>query len=169
MGDVEFCELFPGEKFAYRICNRSGKAPGVFVVNGWSGIMEDFDDLPERLAKEGDRPVMVFDNRGLGKSVVTPGPYSMEQIATDAYELAKRIFLPLNPNGFHLFGISMGGMICQTITAQKDVSFILSVILGCTAPGLHSVAPPEDSIIAMTQPDPSWSKEQKARSALEVW
>mmetsp|Transcript_41412 Transcript_41412/g.63804 ORF Transcript_41412/g.63804 Transcript_41412/m.63804 type:complete len:214 (+) Transcript_41412:1-642(+) len=91
----------------------------------------------------------------------------MSQTASAVYGMAQQVFRKYTSN-FHIFGISMGGMIAQTILSEKDTSNVLSVILGCTAPGIQSIPPPLESLIAMTQPDPSWSKEKKARSALEV-
>jgi 3-oxoadipate enol-lactonase len=51
--------------------------------------------------------VLRCDTRGHGKSSVTPGPYSIEQLAKDVLALADSLKL----DRFHFCGLSMGGMI----------------------------------------------------------
>src|SRR6516225_5374196 len=73
---------------------------------------------------------LAFDNRGVGRSDVPPGPYSMVVMASDAAAV-------LNAAGIeraHIFGLSMGGMIAQEFALQYPES-IHSLILGCTAAG----------------------------------
>src|SRR5215469_12030958 len=50
--------------------------------------------------------VLRYDTRGHGKSSVTPGPYSIEQLANDVLTLADALKL----DRFHFCGLSMGGM-----------------------------------------------------------
>ena len=51
--------------------------------------------------------VLRYDTRGHGKSSVTPGPYTIEQLAKDALALADA----LQFERFHFCGLSMGGQI----------------------------------------------------------
>jgi 3-oxoadipate enol-lactonase len=51
--------------------------------------------------------VLRCDTRGHGQSSVTPGPYSIEQLAKDVLALADTLKLET----FHFCGLSMGGMI----------------------------------------------------------
>ena len=55
--------------------------------------------------------VIVFDNRGIGKSTGSITPYSIRMMADDAAELLKY----LNIEKSHIVGTSMGGMIAQEI------------------------------------------------------
>jgi len=55
--------------------------------------------------------VIVFDNRGIGKSTGSIAPYSIRMMADDAVELLKY----LNIEKSHIAGTSMGGMIAQEI------------------------------------------------------
>lgn len=50
--------------------------------------------------------VLRYDTRGHGKSSITPGPYSAEQLAKDVLALAAS----LKFDRFHFCGLSMGGM-----------------------------------------------------------
>jgi 3-oxoadipate enol-lactonase len=53
--------------------------------------------------------VVTFDNRGIGRSPITPGPYSVQQMADDAHELVSELGL----GRVTAVGSSMGGAICQ--------------------------------------------------------
>ena len=73
---------------------------------------------------------LAFDNRGVGRSDVPPGPYSMVVMASDAAAVLDAADI----ERAHIFGLSMGGMIAQEFALQYP-GRVLSLILGCTAPG----------------------------------
>src|SRR5215210_2814683 len=52
---------------------------------------------------------ITFDNRGIGRSVITPGPYSTRSMAEDAEAVA----VALGLDAVDAIGSSMGGAICQ--------------------------------------------------------
>ncbi len=58
--------------------------------------------------------VLRYDTRGHGKSSVTPGPYSAEQLAEDVLALVDA----LKVSHFHFCGLSMGGMIGMWLAAN---------------------------------------------------
>ncbi|KAK3247387.1 hypothetical protein CYMTET_43110 [Cymbomonas tetramitiformis] len=103
------------------------------MVGGLTQVKEDWGTFPKNLAL--DRPVLVFDNRGIGESYIPRsasehlayGPYTMEQMAEDVLCLASH----LGWNRFHLLGISMGGMIAQR-TAILGPTRIDKLVLLCT-------------------------------------
>lgn len=71
---------------------------------------------------------VAFDNRGVGRSDVPPGPYSLEQMADDALAV-------LDAEGIdsaHVMGASMGGVVAQ-ILGVLHPDRVRSLVLACTA------------------------------------
>jgi pimeloyl-ACP methyl ester carboxylesterase len=74
--------------------------------------------------------VAVYDQRGIGASQVTPGPYSTEQLAYDATAV-------LDGVGFGratVLGASFGGMVAQEL-AIRHPEHVGSLVLAATGPG----------------------------------
>jgi 3-oxoadipate enol-lactonase len=71
-----------------------------------------------------------FDNRGVGRSDVPPGPYPISTMAADA----AAVMDSAGVKRAHVFGISMGGMIAQEFALQYPER-VRSLILGCTSHG----------------------------------
>jgi pimeloyl-ACP methyl ester carboxylesterase len=73
---------------------------------------------------------LVLDQRGIGRSEATPGPYTMELLADDAASVLRH----LAPRGASVMGVSMGGMVAQHL-AIRHPRLVEKLVLGCTGPG----------------------------------
>lgn len=85
---------------------------------------------------------VIFDNRGVGKSDVPPGAYTVSQMAADAAAV-------LDAAGIrkaHVFGISMGGMIAQEFTLNYP-DRVDRLVLGCTACGGRNAIPAKAAVL----------------------
>ena len=122
---TEFVEA-AGTRFAYR---RLGKRDGtpLICLQHFSGTMDTWDPaVVNALAK--DRPVIVFDNTGLGKSGGKT-PDSVAQMAADAQSFISA----LGFTKIDLLGYSLGGMVAQILAAEHR-ALVRKVLLVGTAP-----------------------------------
>ncbi len=112
------------------------------MVMGLSGVKEDWHPLAADLAQ--NRPILIFDNRGIGESNVPEGPYTIAQMAEDTLALIRHIGWRKS----HLMGISMGGMIAQHLLITAGNQFDRA-ILGCTHHGGSSqILPDAEAFLA---------------------
>jgi 3-oxoadipate enol-lactonase len=107
---------------------RTGAGAPVLLVMGLgmnaTGWWRTIPVLADRLE------VVAFDNRGSGRSDVPEGPYDAELMAEDAIAV-------LDDAGIeraHVYGISLGGMIAQTI-ALRHPERVDRLVLGATTAG----------------------------------
>ncbi|KAL4782796.1 Alpha/Beta hydrolase protein [Aspergillus varians] len=88
--------------------------------------------------------VLVFDNRGVGKSDKPVSYYSTSEMAQDAIDLLAGlnwIDTAAPPSrDIHVVGVSMGGMISQEV-AMLIPDRLASLTLCCTAPRVERTAP----------------------------
>jgi len=116
-----------------------GEGEPLLMIMGLGGHILDWGwVLPEKLAEV--RQVIVFDNRGAGRSDQPVGPYSIAEMANDTVGL----LASLGIERADVFGVSMGGMIAQEM-AVRHPERINRLILGATSPGgdAQILAPPE--------------------------
>jgi 3-oxoadipate enol-lactonase len=78
------------------------------LVNGVGDPLEGWASQTADFLAAGLR-VVSFDNRGVGRSGQPPGPYTSAQMAADLHAVVTAAGL----DGFHLAGVSMGGVIAQ--------------------------------------------------------
>lgn len=115
-----------GTRFAYRKFGAETGTPVVFLVH-FRGTMENWDpNMVAPIAKE--RPVILFDNKGVGE---TNGqtPETISEMAQDAAMFIKALDL----NKVDLLGFSIGGMVAQELALQEG-DLIRRIIIAGSSP-----------------------------------
>ncbi|GAA5822255.1 hypothetical protein JCM10212_006128 [Sporobolomyces blumeae] len=139
------CSLFErsdGYVFGYRVLGRAhlakNKTPLV-LVTGLSAVgLVDWMPLAGLLAKS--RPVLIFDNRGIGSSTIPKAKngdaYDIEDMADDVVELVKHVGF----KSIDILGFSMGGMIVQTLLVKDRLPFKVehAILTATSAKRAHS-------------------------------
>jgi pimeloyl-ACP methyl ester carboxylesterase len=115
-----------GTNFVYREIGDKSGVPVVFLHH-LTAVLEDWDPaIADGLAKS--RPVIVFDNRGVGGSEGTT-PDTVADMAKDAIALIDALGLAK----VDLFGFSLGGFIAQVVARERP-DLVRRIILAGTAP-----------------------------------
>jgi pimeloyl-ACP methyl ester carboxylesterase len=131
----------PGFRLYYE---EHGSGFPLLLINGLGS--DHLEWLCQRTAFTPHFRVVVFDNRGTGKSAVPPGPYTTAQMADDAAALLR----DLRISRAHVLGVSLGGMIAQEM-ALRHPDLVDRLVLGCTGPGGNlSVRPSPEAMTAFS-------------------
>ena len=107
---------------------RWGQGPRLLLFNG-SGSSIASSELLIRLFTN-DFDVLVHDQRGLGRTEIPAGPYTMAQYAADAAALLEHV----GWERARVVGISFGGMVAQEF-AVTHPEWVDRLALLCTSPG----------------------------------
>jgi pimeloyl-ACP methyl ester carboxylesterase len=115
-----------GDRFAYRVIGDGGGTPVVFLHH-FTGVLDDWDPaVIDGLAQQ--RRVIIFDNRGVGRSQGKT-PDSVEAMAKDGIAFIGALGL----TQVDLVGFSLGGFVAQVI-AQDRPDLVRRLILAGTGP-----------------------------------
>src|ERR1700727_1616914 len=115
-----------GVSLAYRHFGKEG-APPVGCFQHFTGTMNNFDPIhTNRLAQ--DRPVILVDYRGVGRSGGEM-PDSIPATAADIIAFVKALVL----KEIDLFGFSIGGMVAQQVVLDAP-ELVRRVLLAGTGP-----------------------------------
>lgn len=129
---------------------RVGSGPPVLAIGGTGGDLRQRPNLLQSPLAE-HFEVLAYDQRGLGRTSVPPGPYTMADYADDAAEL----LAALGWSRCAVVGVSFGGMVAQEL-AIRHPEVVDRLVLACTSSGgaggasypLHELA-----ALAGTDPD----------------
>lgn len=86
-----------------------GRGEPLLMLQGWGMDLTGWQYVLEPLSQEFQ--LILLDNRGTGRSEVTPGEYTTRGLADDAAGLLDHLQL----DSSHVLGWSMGGMIAQEL------------------------------------------------------
>lgn len=134
-----------GVRFAYRRLG-GGSAVPLILLQRFRGNMDDWDPaVVDGLAA--DRPVILFDNRGVGRSNgLTPD--NIAEMASDAVAFVRALAFPR----VDLLGFSLGGMIAQEICFYYPALIRRIILVGTGGPGAAGMFSPDVTIAAAKTP-----------------
>lgn len=107
---------------------RRGEGPRLLFLNGSGQSLDRVRALVDVLAARFD--VLAHDQRGLGRTAVPPGPYTMADYAADAAAVLDHA----GWDSARVIGISFGGMVAQELAVSRP-DRIDRLALLCTSPG----------------------------------
>jgi len=141
----------------------SGGGDPVVLIGGFGMTKEGWAEQVAALA--GQFRVITFDNRGVGESTVPSEPFTIDDMAADTAGLLDHLGI----DAAHLFGVSMGGLIAQTLLLEYP-GRVRKAVLGCTSHGgRHAVQPkPEVMEILAAVTVPGISAEEATRRRLPI-
>jgi pimeloyl-ACP methyl ester carboxylesterase len=102
-----------------------GEGYPVVLIQGMSWGLEYWMNLGTKLAEE--NKVIMYDNRGSGRSDKPRGKYSIRMMADDLNMLLEELDIP----EANIMGISMGGLIAQEFTLNYTQK-VNKLIIGCS-------------------------------------
>lgn len=114
----------------------------ILCLSGFGCTHYNFIELEKDLGDEW--PMVLIDNRGMGKSSPVTDEYELEDVVADALEVMDQ----LGHEKFHLMGISMGGFLSQILTLNHQER-VLSLTLMCTTSGGDEYFPMPEMTVDM--------------------
>lgn len=106
----------------FTVIYTKNKAETILLLHGGPGVPMDFSPIIEKLSLK--YQVIVFDQRGTGRSPVSGATYTIDEYIKDIDAITQHFGV----TKFHLFGHSWGGLYAQ-IYAEKNQKNVLSLFL----------------------------------------
>ena len=125
---------------------RRGDGPPVLFLNGSGATLAAMKVLLDVFASRCD--LLAHDQRGLGRTEIPSGPYSMADYAADAAGLLDHI----GWDTCRVVGVSFGGMVAQEFAATYP-GRVDRLALLCTSPGGALPSYPLQELVGMTDDD----------------
>ncbi len=118
---------------------QSGAGPAVLLIHGLGYTHDMWYRTVPVLSRR--YRVIVFDNRGVGRSDVPPGAYRVSDMAQDA----ATVLDAAGVDAAHVVGISLGGAIAQELTLRHP-SRVRGLVLVATLCGGPRAVPAEPDV-----------------------
>lgn len=113
-----------------------GDGPPLLLIPGLGATRVVFEPIIPLLAAH--LTTIVYDQRGIGESQFTPGPYTTELLAADA----DAVLTAVGVERAAVLGASFGGMVAQQLAVNHEQR-ISRLVLAATGPGqAHLIEPP---------------------------
>ncbi|MDQ1747023.1 MAG: hypothetical protein QOD07_1286 [Frankiaceae bacterium] len=123
--------------------DRSGDGePPLLLIQGLGYTADMWHRILPALSAS--RQVVRFDNRGVGRSDLPDGEWSMEEMADDA----ARVLDAAGVESAYVFGVSMGGVVAQEV-ALRHRDRVRGLVLGCTHPSGRDAVRASPDAVAM--------------------
>ena len=135
-----------------------GRGDPLLLIMGYGFSSSHWFVIRDRLSEE--YRVILFDNRGTGRSDKPDMPYTAKMMAGDVVGLID----VLGIGAANVFGISMGGMIAQEF-ALSYPKYLKNLILGCTSCGGPKAVQISPDAVALWR-DPDWANQSEEEKAL---
>ena len=169
-----------GIEIAYETFGDPGDPPLLLIMGLGMQMLWWDDDLCRMLAERGFH-VVRFDNRDVGCSSKTPGPpprglaaamvrrprrsaYTLDDMADDAVCLLDHLGI----EAAHVMGVSMGGMIAQTL-ASRHPERVLSLVSVMSTTGNRRVGRAKPAMIALLLNRPPADRERNVERAVRTF
>ncbi len=126
---------------------RSGSGRRLMLLNGSGGTLVSAALLIKFLSRHFD--LLAHDQRGLGRTAIPPGPYTMADYAADADALADRV----GWDRYSVVGLSFGGMVAQELAVTVPEKIERLALMCTSSGGAGGSSFPLHTLLAMAAKD----------------
>jgi pimeloyl-ACP methyl ester carboxylesterase len=140
-----------------------GEGFPLVMINGLGGNLDNWDP---RLVEELSRQIklIMFDNRGAGRTDISGREYTIKLFADDTAGLMNALGI----SRAYVLGLSMGGMIAQELVLNYPEKVSKLVLCSTRSGGLKDVQPSQEVIEMLTVDVSIESKEEWSRIFLPL-
>jgi 3-oxoadipate enol-lactonase len=147
-------------EIAYKI---DGSGDPVILIGGFGMVKEGW--LQQVTDLEKHFRIITFDNRGVGESTVPKEAFTIADMAADVIGMMDEIGI----GTAGIFGVSMGGLITQTLALDYP-DRVKKAVLGCTSHGGRHAIQPQQEVMELLASigDPNMDPEVAARKRAPI-
>ncbi len=150
-----------GKRFSYRRFG-DGSAPPLLFFQHFTGTMDNWDPLlTNTLAST--RPVILFDNAGVGRSTGET-PSTVGEMADDAIAFVETLGL----DQIDLFGFSLGGLVVQELLLRCPAKVRRAVLAGTGPSGREGMAEFSAEVVSIIG-RPNATPEERSLGLFFAW